>query len=393
MPATTALVRLAPPSFLAGYTFYFKQKQRLDEAALKAQLTLAGYTPRQPGRLAGRVRGARRADRPVPDGLARCPTGSTCSATRSIRSAPSTPTPSAASTRCPKCACCPAASSRWTRPRAPRSARAGASGSKATRPRRGSTRTSAPASPPPASSTTCRCSSTQTATIFDYLRRDGDAGPARRGRRGAAALLDRHPRAPSLPAARPRAADAAAGGAVPQARGLLRAAATRMRSWRCAAARGADDWARPLPDLSVDRGAPEPLRRLQDHVAAHAAPRADRRRERRPAREPARAAARQPHRAAERSPRSPRSKPATSASRSPSAPLAEGFVWHEPRGRRAIAVRHRDRAVRHLAGTRGAAAQAGAGQRRQCADQGPRRSSRSATRSCTSTTASAATSG
>ena len=44
MPAATALVRLAPPSFLAAYTFLFKQKQRLDEAALKAQLTLAGYT-------------------------------------------------------------------------------------------------------------------------------------------------------------------------------------------------------------------------------------------------------------------------------------------------------------------------------------------------------------
>jgi len=44
MPASTALVRLAPPSFLAAYTFDFKQKQRLDEAALKAQLTLAGYT-------------------------------------------------------------------------------------------------------------------------------------------------------------------------------------------------------------------------------------------------------------------------------------------------------------------------------------------------------------
>ncbi|MDQ2736310.1 MAG: DEAD/DEAH box helicase, partial [Pseudomonadota bacterium] len=44
MPATTALVRLAPPSFLAAYTFEFRQKQRLDEAALKAQLTLAGYT-------------------------------------------------------------------------------------------------------------------------------------------------------------------------------------------------------------------------------------------------------------------------------------------------------------------------------------------------------------
>jgi transcription-repair coupling factor (superfamily II helicase) len=43
MPATTALVRLAPPSFLAAYTFEFRQKQKLDEAALKAQLTLAGY--------------------------------------------------------------------------------------------------------------------------------------------------------------------------------------------------------------------------------------------------------------------------------------------------------------------------------------------------------------
>ena len=44
LPASTALVRLAPPSFLAAYTFNFRQKQRLDEAALKAQLTLAGYT-------------------------------------------------------------------------------------------------------------------------------------------------------------------------------------------------------------------------------------------------------------------------------------------------------------------------------------------------------------
>ena len=43
MPATTALVRLAPPAFMAAYTFTFVQKQRLDEASLKAQLTLAGY--------------------------------------------------------------------------------------------------------------------------------------------------------------------------------------------------------------------------------------------------------------------------------------------------------------------------------------------------------------
>jgi len=43
VPATTALYRLAPPGFLAGYTFHFKVRQQLDEAKLKAQLTLAGY--------------------------------------------------------------------------------------------------------------------------------------------------------------------------------------------------------------------------------------------------------------------------------------------------------------------------------------------------------------
>ena len=43
LPASTALYRVAPPSFLAGYTFHFRQGQKLDEARLKAQLTLAGY--------------------------------------------------------------------------------------------------------------------------------------------------------------------------------------------------------------------------------------------------------------------------------------------------------------------------------------------------------------
>ena len=41
--ATTALYRVAPPSFLARYTFHFEVKQKLDEAKLKSQLTLAGY--------------------------------------------------------------------------------------------------------------------------------------------------------------------------------------------------------------------------------------------------------------------------------------------------------------------------------------------------------------
>ncbi|MCL4746009.1 MAG: transcription-repair coupling factor [Burkholderiaceae bacterium] len=43
--ATTALHRLAPPAFLASHTFYFDKGQRLDEAALRAQLALAGYEP------------------------------------------------------------------------------------------------------------------------------------------------------------------------------------------------------------------------------------------------------------------------------------------------------------------------------------------------------------
>jgi transcription-repair coupling factor (superfamily II helicase) len=44
VPAATALYRLAPPAFLAAYTFAFKVKQNLDEARLKAQLSLAGYS-------------------------------------------------------------------------------------------------------------------------------------------------------------------------------------------------------------------------------------------------------------------------------------------------------------------------------------------------------------
>jgi transcription-repair coupling factor (superfamily II helicase) len=43
VPATTALYRLAPPAFLAAYTFHFKVRQKLNEARFKGQLTLAGY--------------------------------------------------------------------------------------------------------------------------------------------------------------------------------------------------------------------------------------------------------------------------------------------------------------------------------------------------------------
>lgn len=43
VPITTALYRLAPPGFLAAYTFSFKQKDKLNESALRTQLTLANY--------------------------------------------------------------------------------------------------------------------------------------------------------------------------------------------------------------------------------------------------------------------------------------------------------------------------------------------------------------
>ena len=43
VPATTALARLCPPSFIAGHTFFFKTGQLLDGEQLRAQLVLAGY--------------------------------------------------------------------------------------------------------------------------------------------------------------------------------------------------------------------------------------------------------------------------------------------------------------------------------------------------------------
>jgi transcription-repair coupling factor (superfamily II helicase) len=44
LPATTMLTRLPPPAYLAGFTFFLKQGERLDLAALRAQMTLAGYS-------------------------------------------------------------------------------------------------------------------------------------------------------------------------------------------------------------------------------------------------------------------------------------------------------------------------------------------------------------
>ena len=45
VPVTTALQRLGPPNFLSGHTFFFRQGDKLNEAALKLQLQQAGYDP------------------------------------------------------------------------------------------------------------------------------------------------------------------------------------------------------------------------------------------------------------------------------------------------------------------------------------------------------------
>ena len=45
IPVTTALQRLAPPAFLSGHTFFFKQGEHLNEEALRLQLQQAGYDP------------------------------------------------------------------------------------------------------------------------------------------------------------------------------------------------------------------------------------------------------------------------------------------------------------------------------------------------------------
>ncbi len=43
VPASTALYRMAPPAYLAAYTFFLKQGERLDVEQFKAQMALAGY--------------------------------------------------------------------------------------------------------------------------------------------------------------------------------------------------------------------------------------------------------------------------------------------------------------------------------------------------------------
>jgi transcription-repair coupling factor (superfamily II helicase) len=43
VPASTALTRLAPPQYVAGHTFFFRQGETIDAERLRAQLVFAGY--------------------------------------------------------------------------------------------------------------------------------------------------------------------------------------------------------------------------------------------------------------------------------------------------------------------------------------------------------------
>ena len=132
---------------------------------------------------------------------------------------------------------------------------------------------------------------------------------------------------------------------------------------------GEVDWARPLPDVSVERGATEPLAALERHLDST------------------------PHRVLLLAESEGRRESLLELLRDhridvPSvatlaefeagdekvaitvAPLAEGFFWFEPGRRAGHPVHHRDRTLRHHAAG-AAAAQAGADEQRRCADQGP----------------------
>jgi transcription-repair coupling factor (superfamily II helicase) len=149
--------------------------------------------------------------------------------------------------------------------RAPSSAAAGASCSKATRPRAASTRTSATAWPPPASSTTCRCSSTRpppsSTTWAPTPRWCCTATWSRRFQhfwqdtKERYRLLQGDPERPVLP---------------PEALFLgiepFFARANATPSWPCAAGGRAARLGPEAADLTVDRGADEPLARLQAHL-------------------------------------------------------------------------------------------------------------------------------
>ena len=181
LPASTGAGALAPPSFLAPYHLPVQAGAAPRRSGAQGAAHAGRLHARQPGGVAGRIRGARRADRPVPDGR---PVpyrvdlfGDEVDSIRTFD--PDTqrslyPVPEGA----------PAAGREFPmdEARAALFARAGARSSKATRPSRiykdiGQRHRHRRHRVLPAA-----VLRGQTATIFDYLGEGGDAGAARRGR-------------------------------------------------------------------------------------------------------------------------------------------------------------------------------------------------------------------
>ena len=368
LPATTALTRLAPPSFMAGTTFHFKQKTRLDEAGLKAQLTLAGYQHVSqvvsPGEYA--VRGGLidlfPMGSPVPyrvdlfgdevDSIRTFDPDSQRSLypVPEVRLLPGREFPIDEAART-------AFRARWreklegdpTKARLYKDMGAGIAS--------GGIEYYLP------------LFFEQTGTIFDYLGERRGAGAARRGGRRASSTSG-----PTRASATASCSTTPSGRSCRRRRSSCRPrsssrAPSRMPCWRCAAPKPLD-WARPLPDVGIDRGATEPLGRAGTAPAAArrtaccCVAESDGRRE-------SLLELLRDHKIDVPSVDTLAEflagdeKVAIAA-----APLAEGFHWHEPDARHVGPVHHRDRALRHHAA--GAPPpQAGAGQQRRGADQGP----------------------
>ena len=211
VPATTALYRLAPPAFLAAYTFQFKQRPEARRGEAEGPADARRLQPREPGRAPGEyaVRGGLidlfPMGSPVPyrvdlfdDEIDSIRTFDP-DTQRSLYPVPEVrllpgrefPMDEAARTRFPQ----PLA--RAARRRSRPSADLQGHGQRRRRRR--------------ASSTTCRSSSTRPRRCSTTSARSAHGRAARRhGRRAVQRFWQRHRRALPLPAARPRAAAAAA---------------------------------------------------------------------------------------------------------------------------------------------------------------------------------------
>ena len=335
--AQTALHRLPPPSFLAAHTFFLKQGQRLDVEQPARAARARRLRARDAGRVAGRVLGARRTDRPVPDGRGAAVPPRPVRRRARRRSRPSTSTRSARCIRCPRSGCCRRASSRSTTTAARASARASAKRFEGD---------------PSRSALYKDVSQRRRARRHRVLpaavlRRDRDVRrlpAARRGRRAARRRARGRPRASGRT---PRRATGCCA-ATRRARCCRRAtcscrrtsSSARLKSFarvelprpRSAVDAGDERAAtRPLPSVAVDRRADDPLAALKALRRDARRARAGVRRERGPARDDAPVLRRvRPAAAARRRLRVVPSQ-ATHASRSSAAPLHAGFAWRDTR--------------------------------------------------------------